>query len=184
MGLSVRTRFEVFKRDDFTCRYCARKTPEVVLQVDHVVPVCDGGTDDPINLVTACWECNSGKAGVPLQAILDGEDPHERAVLLLERERQIREYNVVLKGIRERKEDQARELVDYWLEATGNEYIKNADWSWLCLELDRSAAEVIRAAMALAIAKGYAGAPTNRDFRYVAGVLRGWRADATERKHA
>jgi hypothetical protein len=30
MALSVRTRFEVFKRDEFTCQYCGRKSPDVV----------------------------------------------------------------------------------------------------------------------------------------------------------
>lgn len=27
MGISVRTRFEVFKRDRFTCHYCGRTIP-------------------------------------------------------------------------------------------------------------------------------------------------------------
>jgi len=28
-------RFEVFKRDSFTCKYCGAKAPEAVLHVDH-----------------------------------------------------------------------------------------------------------------------------------------------------
>lgn len=38
-SLSKKTRFEVFKRDSFTCQYCGRSAPEVVLQVDHIKPV-------------------------------------------------------------------------------------------------------------------------------------------------
>jgi 5-methylcytosine-specific restriction endonuclease McrA len=38
LAVSVRTRFEVFKRDDFTCQYCGRKSPDVVLEADHIVP--------------------------------------------------------------------------------------------------------------------------------------------------
>ena len=70
MALSVRVRFEVFKRDLFTCRYCGKHSPEVILEIDHVVPCCDGGTDDLMNLVTACWDCNRGKAGVPLSDVI------------------------------------------------------------------------------------------------------------------
>ena len=42
-ALSQKIRFEVFKRDSFTCQYCGRKAPDVVLQVDHIVPVAKGG---------------------------------------------------------------------------------------------------------------------------------------------
>lgn len=57
----VRTRFDILQRDNFTCRYCGRSAPSVVLQVDHIVAVADGGTDEPANLVTACADCNEGK---------------------------------------------------------------------------------------------------------------------------
>lgn len=59
--MSKKTRFEVFKRDSFTCQYCGAKAPDVILNVDHIHPVAEGGTDDLLNLVTACYECNSGK---------------------------------------------------------------------------------------------------------------------------
>ena len=65
-GLSQKTRFEVFKRDKFTCQYCGRSAPEVILEVDHVKPVAKGGTNDIMNLVTACWECNHGKGAKEL----------------------------------------------------------------------------------------------------------------------
>lgn len=64
-----RQRFEIFKRDSFRCGYCGRSPPEVLLHVDHIVPVAAGGTNDPINLVTACADCNSGKAARPLTAV-------------------------------------------------------------------------------------------------------------------
>lgn len=59
--LSKKTRFEVFKRDRFTCQYCGAKAPEVVLHVDHIHPVAQGGGNDILNLVTACAACNGGK---------------------------------------------------------------------------------------------------------------------------
>lgn len=61
-GLSKKLRFEVFKRDSFTCVYCGRSAPDVVLHVDHIVPVSKGGTDDLTNLVTSCADCNLGKS--------------------------------------------------------------------------------------------------------------------------
>lgn len=60
-ALSKKLRFEVFKRDAFTCQYCGRRAPEVVLQCDHVKPVADGGTNDILNLITSCIDCNAGK---------------------------------------------------------------------------------------------------------------------------
>lgn len=60
-GLSQRLRFEVLRRDSFTCRYCGRSAPEVALHIDHVVPVAAGGDNVPENLVTACQGCNLGK---------------------------------------------------------------------------------------------------------------------------
>lgn len=55
-------RFEVFKRDSFTCQYCGAKAPEAVLHVDHINPVSNGGDNEIINLVTACQGCNLGKS--------------------------------------------------------------------------------------------------------------------------
>lgn len=60
-ALSKKTRFEVFKRDKFTCQYCGAKAPDVVLHVDHINPVANGGDGAIMNLVTACVGCNSGK---------------------------------------------------------------------------------------------------------------------------
>lgn len=60
-ALSKKIRFEVFKRDKFTCQYCGKSSPDVVLEVDHIVPVAEGGTNDIENLITACFDCNRGK---------------------------------------------------------------------------------------------------------------------------
>lgn len=54
-------RFEVFKRDNFTCQYCGQAAPDVVLHVDHINPVAGGGDNDIMNLLTACESCNLGK---------------------------------------------------------------------------------------------------------------------------
>lgn len=60
-SVSKTLRFEVFKRDAFTCQYCGRKAPDVVLQADHIHPHSKGGQDDILNLITSCFDCNAGK---------------------------------------------------------------------------------------------------------------------------
>lgn len=55
-------RFNVFRRDNFTCRYCGRSSPQVVLHCDHSISVKDGGADTEDNLVTSCSDCNFGKS--------------------------------------------------------------------------------------------------------------------------
>lgn len=65
-GLSKTLRFEVFKRDSFTCQYCGRKAPDVVLEADHIKPVKCDGDNNILNLVTACRDCNAGKGAKEL----------------------------------------------------------------------------------------------------------------------
>lgn len=60
-AIPKKTRFEVFKRDSFTCQYCGRRAPDVILEIDHIHPVASGGDNHVLNLVTSCVECNRGK---------------------------------------------------------------------------------------------------------------------------
>lgn len=60
-AVSKKLRFEVFKRDKFTCQYCGDSAPDVVLHVDHIIPVSKGGLTELVNLITSCQPCNSGK---------------------------------------------------------------------------------------------------------------------------
>lgn len=59
--ISPRLRFQILGRDKFTCRYCGRSAPSVILHVDHRFPFSKGGANDLTNLVTSCSECNFGK---------------------------------------------------------------------------------------------------------------------------
>ena len=70
MAVTKRTRFETLRRDDHTCQYCGAKAPVAKLQIDHVIPVALGGDDRPGNLVTACEDCNGGKASIAPDAPL------------------------------------------------------------------------------------------------------------------
>lgn len=61
-SLSKKIRFEIFKRDSFKCQYCGKSAPNVVLEIDHIIPVSKGGDNDLLNLVTSCYDCNRGKS--------------------------------------------------------------------------------------------------------------------------
>lgn len=65
---SRRERFAIFERDNFTCQYCGRSAPSVVIELDHIIPICRNGKDAVSNYTTACYDCNRGKRGfIPLQ---------------------------------------------------------------------------------------------------------------------
>ena len=64
-----RLRFEIFKRDNFTCQYCGRNVKEdkIKLHCDHIIPRKKGGLYVDKNLITSCEECNLGKSDVLLE---------------------------------------------------------------------------------------------------------------------
>jgi hypothetical protein len=87
--LSNTVRFEVFKRDSFTCQYCGRKAPEVVLELEHIEPVSKGGSDELLNLITSCWQCNSGKSDRKLDDSTVIARQHAQLAELQERREQL-----------------------------------------------------------------------------------------------
>lgn len=59
--MNIRLRFRILERDRFRCQYCGARAPDVDLEVDHIVSVASGGSNDETNLITACFRCNRGK---------------------------------------------------------------------------------------------------------------------------
>lgn len=57
-----KARFAILSRDGFRCVCCGKGPDEERLEVDHIVPVSLGGTNDPQNLQTLCCSCNQGKS--------------------------------------------------------------------------------------------------------------------------
>lgn len=118
-----RLRFEVFKRDYFTCRYCGAQPPEVVLVVDHVLPVARGGGETLDNLITACEVCNQGKA-----ARLLGDAPPRTDADLLYMETQqeiaeIRRYQEALAAKERAIESLVGTMQQLWIDES------ELDWS-------------------------------------------------------
>lgn len=64
-----RLRFRILERDGFKCRYCGRnpRDHDTVLHVDHIIPSSKGGTNEDDNLITACIDCNQGKANLMIE---------------------------------------------------------------------------------------------------------------------
>lgn len=131
MSLSVRTRFEVFKRDRFTCAYCGRTPPEVLLHVDHIVPTADGGPDDIENLTTACQDCNLGKGARRLEA--GALKPSQTAEDLQERIAQAQAYAELLtevRTVRDNLDNQLHDLVmSAWARAWDGQLIETPEGS-------------------------------------------------------
>ena len=100
--ISKKIRFEVFKRDMFTCQYCGGTPPKKVLEIDHIKPISDGGNNDLFNLLTSCFDCNRGKGSGLLTSVPD--TLARRAEIVEEQERQLAEYNKVLNKRRARED--------------------------------------------------------------------------------
>lgn len=52
-------------RDDFTCCSCGNSThaePNLLLEIDHIIPIAKGGCTVEDNLQTLCWKCNRAKS--------------------------------------------------------------------------------------------------------------------------
>jgi len=96
-GISQKVRFEVFKRDGFSCQYCG-KTANVTLEIDHIMPISKGGTNDFENLITACYECNRGKGAKEIGVM--PETLEANYAKLKEKEKQYKKY---LKLMQERE---------------------------------------------------------------------------------
>jgi 5-methylcytosine-specific restriction endonuclease McrA len=118
-ALSKKIRFEVFKRDSFTCQYCGASAPEVVLQVDHIDPVSRGGSGEIFNLLTSCQSCNAGKGARPLsdstalqkqKAMLDSlQERREQLEMMLEWQRSLEHL----------EDDTALQISDWLADLTG-----------------------------------------------------------------
>lgn len=111
--LSKKTRFEVFKRDSFTCQYCGRKAPDVILHVDHIKAVVKGGDNDIFNLITSCADCNLGKRHEALDENLALEKQRKQLEDLQERKEQIEMLFKWKQGLVNIKADSTNMLVEY-----------------------------------------------------------------------
>ena len=63
--MTKKLREYIKERDNYTCCICGNSThvePNLLLEIDHIVPVAKGGCTVENNLQTLCWKCNRAKS--------------------------------------------------------------------------------------------------------------------------
>ena len=63
--MTKKLRDYIKKRDDFTCCNCGNSVhiePNLLLEIDHIIPISKGGYTVEENLQTLCWKCNRTKS--------------------------------------------------------------------------------------------------------------------------
>ena len=64
-AMSNDLREAIKKRDNYTCQKCGNSIfnePNLLLEVDHIIPISKGGKTEASNLQTLCWRCNREKS--------------------------------------------------------------------------------------------------------------------------
>lgn len=62
--MTKKLREYIKNRDNYTCKLCGNSVsnePNLLLEIDHIVPVSRGGMTTEENLQTLCWRCNRSK---------------------------------------------------------------------------------------------------------------------------
>lgn len=160
--ISNSLRFDVFQRDKHTCQYCGRRPPEARLEIDHLIPVAKGGTDDFLNLVTSCRECNSGKSAKLIKQFTGGHTKEEWRERTKERRSE---------ALRNRRE-QIDEVIHHWSECRNGCGVSEYETSFIYNFVELYNPEWIKAAVSIATRN-----PRNNYARYTAAVLRNWAKD-------
>lgn len=62
--MTSKLREKIKNRDNYTCKLCGLSTsiePNLLLEIDHIIPLSKGGVTSEENLQTLCWKCNRSK---------------------------------------------------------------------------------------------------------------------------
>lgn len=62
--MTSKLRENIKQRDNYTCQYCGVSVYDeknLLLEIDHIIPLSKGGTSTEDNLQTLCWKCNRSK---------------------------------------------------------------------------------------------------------------------------
>jgi hypothetical protein len=119
-NLTKKLRFEVFKRDSFKCQYCGSSSPDVLLEVDHIKPVSDGGLNELTNLITSCFDCNRGKGKTLLDDNSMLEKQRKQLEELNERRNQLEMMMKWREGLSDIEGDKVNHIVSKWEELTNS----------------------------------------------------------------
>ena len=169
-SMGKRLRFEIFKRDGFTCQYCGAKPPDVTLVIDHINPVAKGGDDDPLNLITACEPCNQGKSDKTLNRVSPKPDADLEWLEMQQEIAEMRRYQLV-KAQRDKLEDQIVEaLQETWCVYFDDKAYTIAG-TLLHQWLTWAEPDEIEQAIKIGSSKSYRITDFSAQVKYVAGIL-------------
>lgn len=164
-----RLRFEIFKRDSFTCQYCGRTPPDATLVIDHINPVALGGDNDPLNLITSCETCNQGKADKPLTKISPKPDADIEWLETQQEIAELRRYQLA-KTERDRlTEEIVINLQETWAQLFDDEYVpaNHTLKQWLTWAEPNQIEDSIK----LTASKSYRIRTFSDRIKYTAGIL-------------
>lgn len=108
------TRENIYRRDQNRCQYCGKKFSRADLNLDHVIPVSQGGITSWENVVCSCVPCNQRKGG---------HTPDQAHMPLLKKA--IRPHHSIFMNVSPKKH-----LFDAW-----RIYMNPKDYAYWCLEL-------------------------------------------------
>lgn len=120
-------RFDILSRDWFSCVYCGAKAPEVLLEIDHILPVSKGGKNDIANLCSACRPCNSGKRAKNIEDKKVWENITKAVEDMKEKEKQLKEYYKYLNKKKD-KFSKYRIINELYKQMTGGKYTISENW--------------------------------------------------------
>lgn len=126
-SISKKIRFEVFKRDSFKCQYCGKSSPDVVLEVDHIKPVSEGGSNEITNLLTACFDCNRGKTNILLDDKSVIEKQRKQLEELNERRNQLQMMMEWRENLSDLEQDKVDIIAEKWEETTNYSLNENGE---------------------------------------------------------
>jgi len=61
INIPPEVRHYVFQRNNYQCQSCGKTKQETALEIDHIIPIANGGSNDMSKLQTLCHTCNKRK---------------------------------------------------------------------------------------------------------------------------
>lgn len=166
-SISTKTRFDIFKRDNFTCLYCGSVPPSVVLHIDHIVPVAKGGGNEKTNLATSCSSCNLGKGARPLTSY--ESDTSHKLEEIKEREKQLKGYYKLVEAQNKRIESECWRVFAVFMDCSPHDDMSVPTGWFRSVKMFVNKIGFYETLEAMEIAKSRTGADY-QIFRYFCGV--------------
>ena len=100
--LTNKAKENILIRDKFECQYCGSHE---YLEIDHIIPLTKGGTNEDNNLITACHRCNHLKSDLDLEVFID---KYKNKIVFLDRVSKI--LDTLKEKEKEKEQDKDKEI--------------------------------------------------------------------------